>query len=312
MNDYPRIDVVIITYRRPDQLRVGLSCLEAQTLAPNQVIVVDASPETETERILATRPNTVYVRNLSGAGNMTSSRNAALPYLKGDVVAFLDDDAYAHRSYIEQLSTFLQRHPEVQLGCCRALNGVSGEENYDPREGIGRFSSSGTITGNFAANPGRDIPIDHGLGATMWIRRPLLDEIGGFREYFGGTAAREDTDLFLRARRLDLQPWFVHGAVADHVAAPQARGRRFDKRYTYWSAHNHAVLLMADRGLSSKGFWIALVADLEHHLSYGTQWYRRLSRCFIVLAGWGKGVYDGLRMFGVGPVFPVGGYRANR
>ena len=308
MNSAPTVAVVVITYKRPQYIGDCLRHLEQQTSAPEQIVVVDASPDDRTRRIVEDFPSATYLHNPAGAGNMTSSRNAALPLLHSDVIAFLDDDANAEPNYIEQLRTFCSTHPDVALGCARALNGVPGEELTGVDE-IGVLSPSGRITGNFAADPGADVEIDHGLGATMWIRLSLLQRLGGFREYFPGTSACEDTDLFLRARRLSARAWLVRNAVVTHVAAPQEGGQRFDKRYTYWTAHNRAMLFGADLGIWSRLFWRRFAAELARNLSYGGAPQRRIARTLIVAVAWLRGTASIRRIAGTGPVSPIGGYR---
>ena len=300
--------VLIITYRRPEYLDSCLAHLERQALAPTQVVVVDGSPDDLSERVAERHPIATYVRNPAGAGNMTSSRNAGLPLIQAEVIAFLDDDSNAGPSYIAELVAFCATHPEVSIGCCRATNGVPGEDSAG-RDQIGTLAANGSMTGNFAAEPGLDVPIDHGLGATMWIRRSLMDELRGFREYFPGTSACEDTDLFLRARRLGHQAWFVHAAVANHVAAPQEGGQRFDRRYTYWTAHNRAILFAADGGILHRRFWSTFVADIARNLSYGAGIHRRVARTAIVTFAWLRGSVYSIRLFGFGPQPAVGGYR---
>ena len=111
----------------------------------------------------------------------------------------------------------------MRLGCARTLNDQPGEE-AEGVDLIGKFTDSGEILGHFAAQPGYDVVIDHGIGATMSFRRKCLADLGGFREWFHGVSGVcEDTDAFLRARRLGHKAVFVHDAVARHVGAPQVR-----------------------------------------------------------------------------------------
>ena len=86
----------------------------------------------------------------------------------------------------------------------------------------------------------------------MSFRRSTLEALGGFREYYTGiSGVREDADSFFRARGLGLKAVFIYDAVANHVAAPQSRGRRFDSRYHHWANRNTAILMVANFGPSS-------------------------------------------------------------
>lgn len=244
------VSVVVITYLRPEFVTECLEHLQLQTKPAEQVIVVDASPDDFTEQAVATFPWAVYVRNPGGVGNMTNSRNVALGVVTGEVIAFLDDDAYPNADYLEQLRT-MYSDPSVGLACSRTLNDQPGEARTGVNE-IGKLRADGSLTGNFAADPGAVIDIDHGIGATMSFRRSVLADLGSLREdYRGISGVREDADAFFRARQLGFRAVFVPHAIARHVAAPQARGRRFDLRYHHWIHRNHAILIVNNFGATS-------------------------------------------------------------
>jgi hypothetical protein len=117
-------------------------------------------------------------------------------------------------------------------------------------DAIGQLQGDGTITGNFAADPGRPVNVDHLLGANMSFRRSVLDEIGGIRDGYGGTCVREETDLCLRVAHAGYRLVFTPDAVVEHVAAPYAKGERFDLRYAYWAQKNHMIVLIRNFGLT--------------------------------------------------------------
>jgi GT2 family glycosyltransferase len=232
-----------------------------------------------------------YIRNPAGVGNMTNSRNVALKRATGDIIAFLDDDAYPEPGYIAALCNAYS-DPTVALGCSRTLNGQPGESTEGVDQ-IGRFSEEdGYLTGHFAADSGAMIDIDHGIGATMSFRRSTLADLGGFREdYRGISGVREDADAFLRARRLGYRAVFIPDAVALHVAAPQAKGRRFDLRYQRAVSRNHAILLANNFGLHPRLLG-RYVAKVVHSIlaSPSRSWLRRLTRLGVALAGTVEGL----------------------
>lgn len=245
-----RISIIVITYRRAPWVRRCLDHLAAQTESADQIIVVDASEDSATADVVLDYEGVIYARNPGGVGNATSSRNVGFKLADGDIIAFLDDDAYAEASYVETLRRVYD-DPTIGLGCSRTLNGQPGESGIVP-DGVGRLLADGRLIGNFASDLGAGsiVEIDHGIGATMSFRRATLDAMGGFREdYRGVSALRDDTDAFLRARRLGFRAVFVNDAVAHHVAAPQAKGMRFDLRYEYATARNHALLLINNFGV---------------------------------------------------------------
>jgi GT2 family glycosyltransferase len=258
------VSIIVITYRRARSVHDCLAHLTAQAEPADQIVVVDASEDHATADVVAGFTGVTYLRNTDGVGNMTSSRNAGLRVATGEIIAFLDDDAYAEPAYVQSLRR-AYRDPTIGLACSRTLNGQQGESASAPG-GVGTFLDDGTLIGNFAFDPGpgRLLEIDHGIGATMSFRRSTLEAMGGFREdYRGVSGVREDSDAFLRARRLGFRAVFVSDAVARHVAAPQAKGRRFDLRYGYCANRNHVLLIINNFGVCSGLLWRWTATELR-------------------------------------------------
>ncbi|MFC5791199.1 glycosyltransferase family 2 protein [Agromyces tardus] len=242
----PTASVVIATYRRPDHVRECLEHLARQTVAPVRVIVVDASPDDQTREVVAAFPGVEYRRNDRGIGTTATSRGIGVSDVHEDVVAFIDDDAYAEPRWLERLLLPYADERVAAVGG-RALNDRPGEE----REGIGEIGlllPDGRLTGYFAADPGRDVEVDHLLGANMSVRMSAVRELGGIRDFYPGTCLREETDIALRMRRAGMKIVYTPTAVVRHVAGTYARGRRFDTRYRYYGARNHVVLLATTLG----------------------------------------------------------------
>jgi GT2 family glycosyltransferase len=252
------VTVVIVSWCRPDYVRSCLAHLAELTRRPDEVIVVDASPDDGTAAVVNEFPHVLRVPFAGGAGHLTTSRNVGLLHASGDVIAFIDDDAYVRRGWLTGILEAFA-NPTIGAVAGRTCNGIPGEESEGLTE-IGRVLPSGDLTGYFAADPGATIEVDHGIGANMSFRRQALARLGGFRDdFFGVGAVREDTDIFLRLRALGYRAVFAPAAVVDHVGAPHVRGRRFDFRYLFWARHNHALLLARNFGLGSSQFraWVA-------------------------------------------------------
>jgi glycosyltransferase involved in cell wall biosynthesis len=123
--------VIIPTYNRAEELKKALSSILNQTKMPIEVIVVDSSPNSETEStvmrmtdlMLAKNVNLRYLRNnimLSAA----VSRNMGVDAAKGDVIFFMDDDVLPERDYIRNILKVYDAYP-VALG-------VEGRIEFQP------------------------------------------------------------------------------------------------------------------------------------------------------------------------------------
>lgn len=249
-----RVSVIVITLNRPDCVRRCLECLQAQVPPPDEILVVDASTDDRTTHVVAEFTGVQYLRNPDGFGRMTTSRNLGIKRANGDILAFVDDDAFAHPGWLAALRAAFQ-DPQVGAVGGRALN-HRPDEGTRGVEQVGQLLPSGVLTGNFAADPGRTIEVHHVMGCNMAYRREVVAQLGGFREdYTGISGLREDTDMCLRVRQLGYRILFVPGACVDHVGAPQAVGRRFDTRYAFAAERNHLILLIRNFGLLTPMVW---------------------------------------------------------
>ncbi|MCW3051905.1 MAG: hypothetical protein JWN14_1075 [Chthonomonadales bacterium] len=278
-----RTSVIVITLNRPDYVRKCLTCLESQEPRPDQIIVVDSSKDDITTKVVAEFPDVLYLRNDNGFGRMTTSRNISLKHCTGDFIAFVDDDAFAHPGWLAGLLA-AYTSPEIGAVGGRALNNIPGEETQGV-DHIGKLTSYGSLDGNFAADPGKTLSVDHIIGCNMSFRREVLARLGGFREDFPGiSGVCEDTDMSLRVRKLGYTILFTPEAVVDHIAAPQAIGKRFDTRYTYNGHRNRIVMLISNFGLFSPIVVLCIFHSLWRGLYSLGRFLRGLKPGFLALA----------------------------
>ncbi|GAA3751007.1 hypothetical protein GCM10022240_00300 [Microbacterium kribbense] len=237
-----RVSVVVATYGRPNHIRTCLTRLSELITAPFEVVVVDGSPDTLTRDVVAEFPDVAYLRNDLGRGTTPESRQIGFAATTGEVIAFVDDDAFVEPEWLDELVAGYYDSAIVGVGG-RALNGIEGEDTRGLDE-IGRLLPDGRLTGNFAADPGRIVDVDHLLGANMSFLRSAIDAIGGIRGNYPGTCLCEESDISLRLARAGGRLVFAPRAIVHHVAAPYGiGGRRFDRRWLYYSRRNHIVML---------------------------------------------------------------------
>jgi GT2 family glycosyltransferase len=261
---------VIATYKRPEHVRTCLEHIERQTRRPDEVVVVDSSPDRRTAGIVEDFPGVRYLRNEAGPGTLPTSRAIGVASTTAEVIAFIDDDAYAEPAWLEEL---VARYTDPAVGAVggRARNGQPGEESEGIGE-IGRLLPNGHLTGFFAADPGRDLVVDHFIGANFSVRRDALERIGGIHEWYPGTCLREEADMALRLGRAGYRIVFTPEAAVDHVAGPYAKGRRFDLRYQYYAHRNHVVLLGTALGFEDphvRSYALTVGREMVEHLRRG-------------------------------------------
>lgn len=235
--------VIVPTYRRPEYVRSCLVHLERLERRPEQVIVVDASPDERTREIVAGFPGVVYLRHELGPGTTPESRDLGLRNAAGDIVAFVDDDIEVSPQWLGRLLRSYDDPAVVAVGG-RIVNGAPGELTRG-LDRIGRLLPSGDLTGNFTGDPGRRIEVDHLIGANMSFRRSALLEVGGIHGRYPGPGLCEETDIALRQRALGRRIVFDPTAVARHNSAPyRIRGARGDLRYDFYGRRNQMDMLI--------------------------------------------------------------------
>ena len=156
-----------------DHARTGLQHLEQQSLEPHEILVVDSSPDHDTERVVADFDGVRYLRHGVGRGHTASSRALGVARTSAEIVAFVDDDAYAEPDWLEQL---LIPYGDQLVGGVggRARNNQPGEES-EGVDRVGLLLPDGHLTGNFAAVTPGPLDVDHLIGCNMSYRRSALE-----------------------------------------------------------------------------------------------------------------------------------------
>lgn len=295
--------MIIVTWNRPDYVERALCALKACGGPPLDIIVVDGAYEDDRTRQIAAASDVTYVRYPPGAGHMTRARNAGLMHARGEVIAFLDDDSWVRVGWAAELMQAYD-HLEIAAAVGRTCNGIAGEDTAGIDQ-IGRLLPDGRLTGNFAADSGQIVDVDHGIGANMSFRKDVIAALGGFRDDFRGTGGvREDTDMFLRVRTLKGRAIFVPRAVVDHVGAPHARGQRFDWRYNFWSRYNHVLLLSRNFGYRSRIIWRWAVREVGTRDDVPGSAFERVARVGLRVGAVALGLGASLVKARPGPTHP--------
>ncbi len=101
----PAISVIINTTDRAEPLRAVLNALEHQTYAHFEIIVVVGPTKDHTLQVLRPYETESRVRMLRcPVANLSQSRNIGLREARGEIVAFIDDDAIPCRTWLAQIA----------------------------------------------------------------------------------------------------------------------------------------------------------------------------------------------------------------
>jgi GT2 family glycosyltransferase len=224
------VSVVICAYadERWDDLVAAVASVRAQRRPPLElVVVVDHNPEL-LARVRATWPDVVAVEN-GGARGLSSARNTGVAAARGDVVAFLDDDAVAEPDWLERLlAPYADERVVAVGGRIDPIWDLRGEK----RPQLLPPELDWIVGCTYRGMPEARAVVRNVIGANMSFRRAAILELDGFRTDVGrvGTAPAgcEETDLCIRARQRDPDAVIVY--------EPRARVRhRVGAARTSWS-----------------------------------------------------------------------------
>jgi GT2 family glycosyltransferase len=208
---WPRISVVLCTYNGNRTIAETLSHLEKLDYPDFEVIVVDDGSIDGCADCVREHGFRLIRTHNTGLGR---ARNTGLHAATGEIVAYIDDDAYPDRDWLKYLAaTFLNSD----------FVGVGGPNIPPPGDSW--------IADCVANSPGGPIHVllndreaEHIPGCNMAFRKAALLEVGGFDERF--RVAGDDVDICWKLQKRGCKLGFSPAAVVLHHRRNSIR--------TYW------------------------------------------------------------------------------
>jgi glycosyltransferase involved in cell wall biosynthesis len=109
------ISVIVPHYNRPQFLEEALASIQAQTVPPAEIIVVDDHSTVEARSKLAKFERIARIHQNPRNVGLSETRNIGVELAGNDWVAFLDDDDLYHSRKLELQSAYLSRHPDCEV-----------------------------------------------------------------------------------------------------------------------------------------------------------------------------------------------------
>jgi glycosyltransferase involved in cell wall biosynthesis len=189
MASAPRVSVAVPTWNRAHLVERAVRSALAQTFRDFELLVVDDGSTDRTSAVVAgiADPRLRYIRH-DGNGGISRARNTAISEVRGEWIAFLDDDNEWAPDYLDRQLAFAASRPGADVVSCHA-------RRQDARSGRhGRVPSRLWEGQVFRQLLKGWVPL---MSCTL-LRRSLLIEVGGLDERLGAT---EDRDLWMRLAR---------------------------------------------------------------------------------------------------------------
>ena len=244
----PSFDLVVATIGRVPELERLLDSLSAQTHRSFRVLVVDQNEDDRLADALAR--DELTIAHLASPPGLARARNRALGELEADVVGFPDDDCVYPPDLLERVAARLAADP--------TLDGLSGRTS----DGGGRSDEGWSDQTQLLR---KENVWNLVASAGIFLRRPLVERVGGFDERLGlgsGTpyTSSEETDYVIRALELGARIEYDPSLVARHELAAsdpdglRSRGRREGASVGYLlRKHGYPLSTLARMGVRPLG-----------------------------------------------------------
>ena len=199
----PLVSVVIACPRRSWMLDECLGALANQTYRNFEVIVLpDADSQLSTLNFkLSTLP--------TGKVRPAEKRNLGIKAAKGEIIAFIDDDAYPDAHWLEYAVRYFG---DETIGAVGGPGVTPPGDSFLARMG-GRVYDNLLVSGNYryrykAGGVRRDV--DDYPSCNLFVRKSLLDSFGGYRtDFWPGEDTLLCKDIVDAGKRIVYDPWVV-------------------------------------------------------------------------------------------------------
>ncbi len=225
------VTVVICAFtlnRWADLVVAVQSCID-QSLTPDEIIVVVDHNDDLLNKARSEMPDVMVVPNAAAQG-LSGSRNTGLAASSGDVVVFLDDDAYGEADWLARL---------IEPFMDQQVAGVGGWiVPVWPGEAPTWFPATflWVLGCSYQGLPEDNGNIRNPIGANMAIRRRVFDSVGGFASGVGRTGrdrlGGEETELCIRYSSRFPDDRFVLSRTS--IVHHRVTAERLTRRY-FWS-----------------------------------------------------------------------------
>jgi glycosyltransferase involved in cell wall biosynthesis len=108
------ISLIVASWNRTVEPERLLKSLDDQTYREFEVIMGDQNQDQRLDTVVRTHPD-LRVKHLRLERGLSRARNAALPLVGGDIIAFPDDDCWYSPELLAKVKSWFEEHPEFAV-----------------------------------------------------------------------------------------------------------------------------------------------------------------------------------------------------
>ena len=239
------VSVVICTYSENmfEAFSESVESILGQTYEDIELVLVVDGNEKLYERVVEAYGDLDSVKTHLNEENvgLSQSRNNALEYVTGDVVALIDDDAVADPAWVEELVSVYEERDAIAVGGKMVADWVAGKPEFLPEE----FYWLIGVTHKGFAEAGQEVR--NTFGSNISFRRSVLENLGGFEPAVGRQGEKNlqahETEFCAR-----MGAEYGQGVVynPDAIVAHKVFAFRTDKKWllkrAFWQGYSKRAL----------------------------------------------------------------------
>lgn len=218
------ISIIVCTYNREKYLgetlrRIALCDVPKEGF---ELIVINNNSSDGTAEICASFaeefPEVKFHYHVEGRQGLSYARNLGLQKAKGELLVFLDDDAFVGKDYLTKTSKYLSEHPKADAwgGRISPLFENGKEPVWYCRWSASWFS---VLNKGWSVKEFKDGK--YPIGANMGFRRSAVEKVGEFNTTLGRCGGNliggEEKDYFNRLKENGLRVFYFPEIMVQHV-----------------------------------------------------------------------------------------------
>lgn len=237
------VSVVISTYSK-DRLGLVLDCIESskkQSLLPKEIILVLDPDQSLVDFFKSQLPGDVKIVISEGFG-LSEARNAGVKSVKGEIIAFIDDDAIAEKNWLENLVENYNDPSVVGVGGFIKPLWEGKRPKWFPEELYWIVGCS------YKGLPERKTNVRNPIGCNMSFRRSIFEKVGYFKADIGRFGkkllAGEEAELSIRVLGKIAKSKIVYDplVVVYHRVRRSRANLRYVLRRSFYEGRSKALI----------------------------------------------------------------------
>lgn len=277
----PFVSIIVATFNRTEFLERCIKGLVSNDYDRYEIIVVDQGRDDKTKRLISERfAGNGKIRYIhTDTVGLSHARNLGCKSAKGEIVAFIDDDAVPAKGWIRayaKVFSDIKPAPAMAGGKIMPEWETTLPDWYpEERQYLLGLYDIGDKTMPF---PEADLPI----GANFAMLKCVAERLGGFDDRVGFNSERknpmiagEDSLMGLRVREAQYSIYYQPKAVVSHHISARKLSRGYFLKRHFWEGATHIVLEACRKPLPKRWAWGAFVwhsKNIFGQCLYLTRW----------------------------------------